>query len=147
MKCISCLFTLTSCFSFFNSVVFYCFHFCFQKLIFIGIQLICNIMLLSSVQQSESAIHTHISPPFWISFPFGSPQSVEFPLLDSMFLLLIYFIHSINRVHVSVPNLLIPPSRPHLVSIHLFSTSVFISVLQISSSVPFCQIPHICVNI
>ena len=34
-------------------------------------------LLVSTVQQSESAIRTHISPLFWISFSFRSPQSTE----------------------------------------------------------------------
>ena len=34
-------------------------------------------MLVSTVQQSESAICVHISPLFWISFSFRSPQSPE----------------------------------------------------------------------
>ena len=34
-------------------------------------------MLVSTGQQSESAIHIHISPPFWISVPFRSQQSTE----------------------------------------------------------------------
>ena len=36
-----------------------------------------NAVLVSIVQQSESATHIHISPLFWISFPFTSPQSIE----------------------------------------------------------------------
>ena len=36
----------------------------FLKLIFIGVQLIYNIVLVSTVQQSESVIHTHISTLF-----------------------------------------------------------------------------------
>ena len=36
-----------------------------------------NVVLVSAVQQSESAIYTHISPLFWISFPFRSPQIIE----------------------------------------------------------------------
>ena len=35
------------------------------------------IVLVSVVQQNESAPHTHVSPPFWISFPFRSPWSAE----------------------------------------------------------------------
>ena len=46
-------------------------------LIFIGVQLLHNVVLVSSVQQSESAICIHISLPFWISFPFRSPKSTE----------------------------------------------------------------------
>ena len=38
-------------------------------------QLLYDVMLLSAIQQSESAIHIPISP-LWISFPFRSPQSI-----------------------------------------------------------------------
>ena len=34
-------------------------------------------MLVSTVQQNESAVCIHISPLFWISFPFRPPQSTE----------------------------------------------------------------------
>ena len=34
-------------------------------------------MLVSAAQQNKSAIHTHTSSPFQISFPFRSPQSVK----------------------------------------------------------------------
>ena len=46
----------------------------FLKLIFIEVQLLCNV-LVSTVQQSESAVRIHISLLFWISFPSRSPQS------------------------------------------------------------------------
>ena len=56
-------------------------------------------MLVSAVQQSESAICFYISPLFWNSFPFRStlPHWVEFPVLYSRFSLVICFIHSINK--------------------------------------------------
>ena len=38
--------------------------------IFIGVELLYNIVLVYTVQQSESAIRIHISPLFWISFSF-----------------------------------------------------------------------------
>ena len=44
---------------------------------FIGVELLYNVVLVSTVQQSESAIRRHISPPFWISFPLRSPQNIE----------------------------------------------------------------------
>ena len=47
------------------------------KLISIGVELFCNAGLVTIVQQSESAIHIHISPYFWISFPLRSPESTE----------------------------------------------------------------------
>ena len=39
--------------------------------------LLYNVVLISTVQQSESAVLIPVSPLFWISFPFGSLQSVE----------------------------------------------------------------------
>ena len=58
-----------------------------------------------TIQQSESATCMHISSLFWISFPFRSPQSTkwEFPVLCSKVSLVIYFIHSVNRVYMSIP--------------------------------------------
>ena len=44
--------------------------------ILIGVQL-PNVVLVSTAQQNESAIHTHISSTLGISFPFRSPQSTE----------------------------------------------------------------------
>ena len=49
----------------------------FIKLFFIGAWFLHNVLLVSTVQQNESAIHICISPPFWISFPFRPPQSTE----------------------------------------------------------------------
>ena len=49
----------------------------FFKLIFIGVQWLYNVVLVSAVQQNGSAIHIHISPLFWISFPFRSPQCIK----------------------------------------------------------------------
>ena len=45
--------------------------------ILIGVQLPNNVVLVSTAQQNESAIHTHISSTLGISFPFRSPQSTE----------------------------------------------------------------------
>ena len=44
--------------------------------IFIGVQLIYTVALLSTVQQSESVIHIHISTPFQILSPCCSLQSI-----------------------------------------------------------------------
>ena len=50
----------------------------FSKLIFVGIYLLYNIVLVSAVQQNVSAIHLHTQPtPFWISFPFRSPCALS----------------------------------------------------------------------
>ena len=50
----------------------------FFNLLFIGFQLLSNAVLVAAVQQSESAICTHISAGFfWISFPSRPPQGTE----------------------------------------------------------------------
>ena len=54
---------------------------------FIGVELLYHVVLVSAVQQSESARCTHIYCLFWISFPVRSPQShcIEFPRVYSRF--------------------------------------------------------------
>ena len=59
------------------------FYFIF-KLIFIGVWLLYNIVSISAVQQSESAIRIHIYTLFWISFPFRSSQSIEYSSLSNI---------------------------------------------------------------
>ena len=49
----------------------------FLILIFIGVQLLYNVVLVSTVQQNESGIHRYISPLCCISFPFRSPQCIK----------------------------------------------------------------------
>ena len=71
-------------------------------IIFIGVQLLYNIVLVSTVQQSESATYIRICPLFWISFPSRSPENtrVEFPVLYGRFSLVIHFIHGISSVYI-----------------------------------------------
>ena len=45
--------------------------------IFIGIQLIYNVVLVSGVQQNESVTHIHIFTLFLILFPHRPLQSIE----------------------------------------------------------------------
>ena len=62
----------------------------------------------SVLQQSESDIYVythiyiHISPLFWISFPFRSHRALSRVPCDMQFSLIIYFIHS--SVYMPVPN-------------------------------------------
>ena len=88
-------------------------------------------MLISAVQQSESAIRIHLSPLFWISFSFWSPQSTEFPVLYCRFLLVIYFIHSINGVYMSIPvsNLASSPHK-HSLCLCLFLLCKYMVVFR-----------------
>ena len=48
-----------------------------QFLNFIGVRLLYNIVLVSTVQQNESVRHKPISSPFWAPFPFRAPQCIK----------------------------------------------------------------------
>ena len=93
----------------------------------IGVQLLYSVVLVSAIQQSESAVHIHIPPPFWISFPFKSPESTEQSSLcqtvGSPQLSLLYIISVGYVCHPSSPNSS-HRSLPSLASIYLFSVSV-----------------------
>ena len=52
-------------------------HYDILLLVFIGVELPYNVVLVSAIQQSESTVCTHISPLLGISFPFRSPESIE----------------------------------------------------------------------
>ena len=67
----------------------------------IGVYLLYKVALVSTVQQSKSAICAHLSPLFCISFPFRSPPSTEQSLLGYSFLGVICFMHS--SVYMSIP--------------------------------------------
>ena len=83
--------------------LFLCLYF-FQFLFFIGVELFYNVELVSTVQKSE----------------------VEFPVLYSRFLLVIYFIHISVYTSIPISQFIAHPhpAFPPLVSIRLFSTSV-----------------------
>ena len=88
-------------------------------LIFIGVQLLYNVVLVSAVQPSESVIHIHISPLFWISFPFRSPQSTEQSSLcyavGSHQLSILYIV---VYIYMSIPiSQFIPPTPSPLITI------------------------------
>ena len=61
--------SLLLCFSQFPTELFF--------KVFIGIQLTSDALLVSGIQQSESAIHLHRSTLFKILFPYRSLQSIE----------------------------------------------------------------------
>ena len=88
-----------------------CQHLFFFFNIFIGVQLLQNVVLVSAVQQSESAICIHLSPyplPLASSShpPYPTPQVVtkhraDLPVLCSCFPLAIYF--TFGSVYMSMP--------------------------------------------
>ena len=102
----------------------------FFILIFIGVQLLCNAVSVSAVQQSESALHIHISPLFWISFPFRSSQSTEQSSLCYRAGSQLSILHTVFYIYTSAPiSQFSAPPFPALVTITLFSMSVSLFLL------------------
>ena len=85
-----------------------------------------NVVLVSAVLQSESALCIHISPLPSISFPFRLLQSIEFPVLHSRFSLVIYFIHS--TVYMSIPSSQSITPSPFPLGTHTFVFYVCVSI-------------------
>ena len=107
-------------FLFFIFVYFYLFIY------FMGIQFLCNVVLVSIVQQSESAIYLHTSPLFQISFPFRSSQSLEYSSVcytgGSCYLFCIQ-----QCIYVS-PSLPIHPTPPYPCNIPKFVLYIWVSL-------------------
>ena len=77
----------------------------FFSLIFIGVQLVYNVVLVFSAQQSESVIHIQISTNFQILFPYQPSQSVEYSSLCYTAVSISYFIYSSEQIQSQSPNL------------------------------------------
>ena len=113
-------------------------------------------MLISVVQQSQSAICIHISlplgPPSWATPCPISPLQVitenqaELPELYTRGPLAIYL--TPGNVYMSVLISQFIPSFPTHLFVHMsfLYSCISIPALQIGSVVPFFQIPHICIN-
>ena len=109
-----------------------------------------NIALVSTIQQYESAIHmyvcTYIHTYIYLLL-FGFPSHLShcggFPVLYSSFLFVIYFIHSINKLYLSIPisQFISPPPLSSLVQ---FSSSVMsnsLRHLELQHARPPCPSP------
>ena len=122
----------------------------FLKIIFIGVQLLYNIVLFSAAQQSESAICLHI--PLFFGFPsrLGHHRALsKVPVLYSRFSLVIYVIHNIlfmsqQCVYVNL-NLPLHPAPTSSLGVHtcVLYICVSSSALQISLSISFFYRLHI----
>ena len=75
---------------------------------------------------SESALCSHISPLFWISFLLRSPRALSGVSCAPQSSLVLCCIHSVSSVYMSIPTCrFLPPSPPFLLlSVPLFSTSM-----------------------
>ena len=92
----------------------------FLKLIFIGVQLLYNVVSFCCTAKWVRYPFTY-TPLCWISFQLKPPRSIGQSSLfyTTNYTLVIYFIHSINRVYISIPiSQFIPP--PFHRGIHTF---------------------------
>ena len=126
-------------------------QFFYFLLIFTGVWLLYNVVLASTAQQNASAIHAQISPPFWISLPFRSPQCIRQSSLCctvcSHQLSILYIVSIMYMCQPQSPNSSLPTPFP--LGIHAFVLYIYVSIsaFQIRSYIPFFQISHICVII
>ena len=113
--------------------------------------MLCQFLLYNEVNQLYVYLYPLPLGPPSPPTPFPPIQVItehraELPVLYGRFPLAIYFTHG----SVFMSNLIsqfIPPSpQPH-VHMCILYVCVSIPALQIGSSVPFFQIPHICLNI
>ena len=114
---------------------------CFFKLIFFGVWLLYNVVLASTAQQNESAIHIQISPHFWTSLSFRLPQGIRQSSLCytvcSHQLSILYIVSTVYMCQSQSPNSSYP--TPFLLGIHTFVLYIYVSIsaLQIRLSIPF----------
>lgn len=108
--------------SFSLSLFFFCDAFC---LIFIGVQLIYSVVLVSSISQSELAVQIHISPLFKIFFPKIGYYKMLSRIFCAIQYILVSYLFSVQQSAYVNPNLPIylSPLFP-LLTISLFSTFV-----------------------
>ena len=92
--------------------------------------------------QASSIMHrtwTGDSFHIWISFPFRSAQSTEFPVLYSRFWSVTYFKHSSVYMPISISQFIPPSLSPLGDHTFILYICIFISALQKDSSVHFLR--------
>ena len=116
-------------------------------LIFIGVQLIYTVVLVSGYSKVNQ-LYIYRYPLFFRFFSSLSHYRVLSRVPCAIQKVISYLFYIQQCVYVN-PNLPIYPPAPFppLVSMFVLYIFVSISALQTSSSIPFFQVPHICVNI
>ena len=107
--------------------------FVFLLLIYIRAELLYNGVLVSAIQKNESSICLHISPLFWISFSFRSPQSTV--LYKGSYQISLLYIAS--RVYMCQSQYQSVRSKMNLIFPSLFPLSIHMLVLRLCSC--FCR--------
>ena len=107
--------------------------------------MLCYFLLYSKVNQLYVYIYS-----LFFGFPFhlGHRRALSRVPCAIQQVLISYLLYTQQCIYVN-PNLPVHPTSPSLLGVHAFVLYIFVSVsaLQIGSSVPVVQIPHICVNI
>ena len=103
---------------------------------------IVALQLVSTIHQNESAIciyiYIYISPLFWISFPFWSPQNIkDNSLCCTIGSSQLSALYTVSVMSIPISQFLPPTPFPLGVHTFVFCICVSISPLQIGSSVPF----------
>ena len=109
------------------------------KLTFIGVQLLYNVVLVSTVQQNDLCICIHISLSFWTSLHSGHQcikQSSLCYTVGSHQLSILCILSAVYMCQCQSPNLSHPTPLPF--SIHMFVLYVCVSIssLEIRSLLP-----------
>ena len=102
----------------------------FKKLIFVGVQLLYNVVLVSTVQQNRSATYIYIyTLPFGLPSHSGHHSALSRVPCAIQYVLINYLFYTQYQQRICVnPDLPIPPTSP-LVSVHFLSMSVSLFLL------------------
>ena len=87
-------------------------------------------MLACTAQQNESATHTHISPPFWTSFPFRAPQSTEWGSCAVQSVAISYLFYTHQWCPCVNPSLPVPSTLPSHLAIYVFTLNWLVIILS-----------------
>ena len=102
----------------------------------IRIQLLYNVVSVSVLQQSESAICVHISPPSWVSSHLCHGRSLS--RVPYRFWLIIYFIHSSIYMLIPISQFIPPHPFPSWCPYQVYSVQLCLYYCFANSS--FCKI-------
>ena len=92
--------------------------------------MLCQFLLQKVLQQNELAMHKHVSPRFWASSPFRSPQCIRQSSLcytrGSHYLPILYIVSVVCLCQPQSPS---SSSSDFPLDIHMFVMSVSLSLL------------------
>ena len=102
------------------------FLFVFLFLIFIGVQVICNVVSVSAVQKSESVIHTHISTHLFFSH-LGHYRVLSRVSCATQQILISYLFYVCQCLYVNPISQFIPPSQDWVLQYNTHTHHLFLN--------------------